>query len=159
MEFNVSQFIKKNPGAIKSFSLLNHVFYLQNQVEYKTTLIHPTGETNLSGSAEMIRTDVGIWVTALLTCEVNSQCSRCLNTHTRKLSLKINEEYYVNSYASNNLEIEETQYITNDNILDLTDSIRDHIELEIPLNPICDETCAGICVNCGLNLNLDSCIC
>ncbi|MAO89005.1 MAG: hypothetical protein CL880_00520 [Dehalococcoidia bacterium] len=44
------------------------------------------------------------------------------------------------------------------NILDLVPSIRDHVNLDIPLNPIYREGCAGICINCGLDLNQQSCV-
>ena len=159
MEFNVAQLIKDSPGAIKSCPLSDHLLSLENQTADKMSLLDTSKEISLSGTAEMIRTDAGIWVTAILNCEVVCQCARCLTPHTRKLSLKIDEEYYVNTYISNTFEIEKTQFISNENILDLAPSICDHIHLEIPLNPICSKNCAGICVNCGFNLNLDSCIC
>lgn len=110
-------------------------------------------EVSLSGTTKMLRTDSGIWVTARFKCQVICLYSRCLNLHSRQLSLKINEEYYLVTYNSNDFEIEESQFISKENILDLVPSIHDHVNLDIPLNPICREGCAGIYINCGLDLN------
>ena len=43
--------------------------------------------------------------------------------------------------------------------VDLGQDIKDYILLEIPRNPICSESCAGICPNCGENLNTNPCTC
>ena len=39
------------------------------------------------------------------------------------------------------------------------EQIKDYILLEIPLNPICNKSCAGLCIICGENLNTRKCEC
>jgi len=41
--------------------------------------------------------------------------------------------------------------------IDLSDELRDAIVLAIPLNPLCDEACRGLCPLCGGNRNLVPC--
>jgi len=43
--------------------------------------------------------------------------------------------------------------------LDLTDEIREAIILALPGYPVCSETCRGLCMSCGANLNKTSCSC
>ena len=159
MEFNVAQLIKENPGSSKSYTLSDNLISLKNHCVSQSPVLAPDNDISLSGTAKMLRTDAGIWVTAELSCEVICLCSRCLNTHDRRLSVVIDEEYYLSTYSTNDFDIDQGQFISNENILDLVPSIRDHVDLELPLNPICREDCAGICIDCGLNLNQHQCTC
>lgn len=43
--------------------------------------------------------------------------------------------------------------------IDLTQAVRDRLFLETDLYPICRPECAGICTECGRNLNEESCDC
>jgi uncharacterized protein len=44
-------------------------------------------------------------------------------------------------------------------VVDLESLIREQIILMMPLKPLCDETCKGLCPYCGTNLNRQSCRC
>ena len=52
------------------------------------------------------------------------------------------------------VEINETT-----DFLDLTEEIREAIILALPGYPVCDETCKGLCMTCGANLNKKRCAC
>lgn len=43
--------------------------------------------------------------------------------------------------------------------LDLTESVREGIMLALPTYPVCRETCKGVCLHCGKNLNTETCSC
>ena len=43
--------------------------------------------------------------------------------------------------------------------LDLREAIRQNLLLALPMQPLCKETCAGLCPQCGKNLNEGSCNC
>ena len=45
------------------------------------------------------------------------------------------------------------------NFIDLIPLIGEQILVNIPGNPICQESCMGICQQCGANLNRTSCQC
>ena len=42
---------------------------------------------------------------------------------------------------------------------DITAEIRQELLLNLPMNILCDEDCAGLCPECGSNLNDDQCEC
>lgn len=43
--------------------------------------------------------------------------------------------------------------------IDLTEAIREHVILAVPLYPLCSEACRGLCPRCGTNLNEGACSC
>jgi len=43
--------------------------------------------------------------------------------------------------------------------LDISQEIRDALLLSIPLKRLCSDSCKGLCINCGTNLNRESCQC
>ena len=42
---------------------------------------------------------------------------------------------------------------------DLEDVVREHLLLAIPMNPLCRDECAGLCDQCGADLNRGACGC
>lgn len=49
--------------------------------------------------------------------------------------------------------------IASQDIIDLTDPIREDIIIGLPLRPLCREDCKGLCARCGKNLNMGKCRC
>jgi uncharacterized metal-binding protein YceD (DUF177 family) len=45
------------------------------------------------------------------------------------------------------------------NEIDVGDEVRDEIALAMPINPVCRESCRGLCAGCGANRNLTACAC
>jgi uncharacterized protein len=43
--------------------------------------------------------------------------------------------------------------------VDLTEDLRESILLAFPSYPVCRETCKGLCAQCGVNLNEETCHC
>ncbi len=44
-------------------------------------------------------------------------------------------------------------------VVDLAGVVHDEVFLELPMNPLCKEDCAGLCPKCGANLNEGRCGC
>lgn len=43
--------------------------------------------------------------------------------------------------------------------INLQNAVQEQVILSIPFKPLCDETCKGLCVTCGNNLNEQTCEC
>jgi uncharacterized protein len=43
--------------------------------------------------------------------------------------------------------------------IEVADIVREQILLSLPMKPICQEQCQGLCPHCGKNRNLDACNC
>lgn len=92
-----------------------------------------------------------------LICKVKIQksCDRCGTLTAKQLEVNINR------VAVNHLEGEEDDEILliPDEKLDLYEFCFGEILLSLPMKHLCSETCKGICLNCGKNLNTGSCGC
>jgi uncharacterized protein len=64
-------------------------------------------------------------------------------------------DYSIDDETSGNVDI---TYISEDSV-ELTDVLSEQLRLEIPFQPLCQETCKGLCGSCGTNLNLGKCAC
>jgi uncharacterized protein len=59
-------------------------------------------------------------------------------------------------------EVEEEDLGTSfyrDDRIDLNELLREQFYLALPMKPLCQEGCKGLCSQCGTNLNLGSCDC
>jgi uncharacterized protein len=54
---------------------------------------------------------------------------------------------------------DEDAYLLADDVVDLEPLVRDAVLLELPLAPLCAETCLGLCPQCGTNWNESPCQC
>ena len=43
--------------------------------------------------------------------------------------------------------------------LDIGPAVRDELMIDLPPNPLCSEDCKGLCANCGINLDKETCDC
>lgn len=100
---------------------------------------------------------------AYLTVPVEEECCRCLTLFDNELSsdfnfsIKIGKGESVLSSESDNSDV--ILLGDKDHVVDLSDVIREALVLTLPSKPLCDESCRGLCPNCGVNLNEESCKC
>ena len=151
MRINVSQLLKEPIGSTRNY-------------EVSDTIDVAGGDRIVQGEVKLVRTDRGILVKGTLYTVIEVTCSRCSTLFSCPLALNIEGEYFpttdVVSGASLPLS-EETGYFTIDERygLDLTEAIYQYIMLAVPMKPLCREDCAGLCPNCGHNLNQEPCNC
>lgn len=46
-----------------------------------------------------------------------------------------------------------------DDLFDLDPIVYEQVMLQAPMKPLCRDECGGLCPRCGVNLNIDSCLC
>jgi len=86
--------------------------------------------------------------------EIDSYCNRCLDPFRAILSTEF-EELYV--FENRTQEEFDEEVVPEDGYIDLGKPIRDYLLLDLPINLICKPDCKGICVECGVNLNRETC--
>jgi uncharacterized protein len=94
----------------------------------------------------------GITVTGLVTAPWTGECRRCLALASGTLELPVRELYTAEGDG------EDTYPLVDDQV-DLEPLVRDAVLLELPLAPLCEETCRGLCPLCGTNRNDTACRC
>lgn len=153
MEINVSQQLKANIGNVRKY-----------EVKESTDIMGKGVSSRVEGSVKLTRTNRGILVQGTLHTQVPVECSRCLKGFDYPLIFNIEEEYFpvIDVTSGTPIELpEEVDSFTIDehHILDLSEAIRQNALLAIPMKVLCRKDCAGLCPECGKNLNKGPCDC
>lgn len=104
----------------------------------------PAGILNLDLRLESVAE--GILATGEFDVIAKGECIRCLDPIELELERNFQELY---AYEANPDEEEEDQLLMDGDVMDLEAPIRDAIVLALPINPVCDEDCQGLCPVCG----------
>ena len=98
------------------------------------------------------RVPEGIVVRGNLTATWSSACSRCLEAVGGEISVHVDELFETHPLEGETYQLDE-------DTIDLEPMVRDALLLELPLAPLCNADCAGLCATCGANRNLTHCEC
>jgi uncharacterized protein len=100
----------------------------------------------------------GILLTADIFAVVKGECTRCLDPIEMEIERKLQELYYYAQKSErskrkkerdeDDLDIDDELMMEGD-IMDLEAPIRDAIVLALPINPLCNLDCPGLCSECG----------
>lgn len=102
--------------------------------------------------------DGGIEVTGSVTAPWQGECRRCLRPVQGRLEVEVRELYAPPGRVGGDDAGEETYTLVGEQ-LDLLPLVRDAILLDLPLAPLCEEDCAGLCPQCGAVLADGDCGC
>ncbi len=150
MRINVAQLLKQQSGNAREFDLQEDISQLDPGIVPLSAL---------TGKAQLIRTSDGVLVHGTMRTNIELDCARCLDPFSMPLKFVLEEEFRptidIVSGATLPHEIDEelATRIDAHHILDLTEVVRQNILLAIPPHPICRNNCAGLCSECGQNLN------
>jgi uncharacterized protein len=93
------------------------------------------------------------------------ECSRCVEPYPFASTSPFNLRFRPRSEASRQEEeVELTpdefdiEFYT-DRVVSLRDLANEQIQLSIPMKPLCEEKCLGLCPQCGTNRNREACKC
>ena len=143
LHINVAQMLKEPSGSVRTYDVAESVML-------------DGGSHEVRGSVKLFRTVDGLWVTATLESNSPFTCSLCLEEYTQPLELVIDEE----TQSAAALEEDGGERLRiDDDILDLTEAVRQYLEIAPPMKPLCSPGCKGICPGCGANLNDGTCGC
>lgn len=94
----------------------------------------------------------GVLVTGTVRADAVGECARCLEPFTESVDLYLTELFaYPNSVTDQTTEDDEV-YRVEDDLIDLEPVLVDTVGLELPLQPLCSDDCAGLCPECGIRL-------
>jgi uncharacterized protein len=108
---------------------------------------------DLSGNINISRTPQGLFVQADFAADTALECVRCLTEFDYRLKWTFEELYAFDERS----ETESGLILPEDGQIDFVELLRDYALLEIPISPICNADCQGLCIECGQNLNIKDC--
>lgn len=95
----------------------------------------------------------GVLVSGTVGARVAGECGRCLEPFTDTISVDVQELFvYPDSTTDVTTEDDEVGRLQGD-LLDLEPVVRDAIVLALPMTPLCDPDCLGLCAGCGQRLD------
>ena len=98
----------------------------------------------------------GILVSGTTVVDVHGECSLCLDPIDYEMSTNIQELFVFEKAPSGGPEDEDDeQYAVEGESIDLEPALRDAVILQLPFQPVCRETCQGLCSECGARLEED----
>ncbi|RDI69414.1 uncharacterized protein DFR76_101955 [Nocardia pseudobrasiliensis] len=94
----------------------------------------------------------GVLVTGTVVGPLEGECSRCLEPFSEEIELQLTELFaYPDSATEQTTEEDEIHRLVDD-MIDLESVIIDAVGLELPLQPLCEPDCAGLCPECGVRM-------
>lgn len=95
---------------------------------------------------DVLKTDASFVLTGELKVSLMLKCSRCLKEYAHPIEVEISDELFIE-------DIEDLKNV------DVFPILVSDIILEIPIKPLHDENCKGLCSICGQDLNEGECDC
>ncbi|MDO8613103.1 MAG: DUF177 domain-containing protein [Dehalococcoidia bacterium] len=154
MRFRVSQELRQPVGTEFTLELRERSLLLDDD----------DAVTDVQGDASLLRTDRGLLVTLRAAARLKGACSRCLAPLELPIEIDFQEEFIpvVDPVSGTHIasdEAEDSFVIDADLMLDLGEALRQYALMSMPGKPLCRPDCAGLCPNCGANLNEGPCAC
>jgi uncharacterized protein len=156
MRFNVAQLLKEPVGSTRKYQLTEDIQDLGEEVK----LTHP-----IEGAIRLIHTTEGVLVSGQLHTKVELTCSRCLESFSTPVDFTLEEEFRPIVDIRTGAKLppadgeDEATLIDGQHIMDLLEVMRQDILLALPPRSLCKPDCAGLCSQCGQNLNEGPCTC
>lgn len=109
----------------------------------------------LRGAIAITRTAEGLLAQGTFDASTPASCARCLDAFLQPLHCEFSELFTFPSHADEGTEL----LVPADGKIDFAPLVREYLLLEVPINPICRPDCKGLCPQCGINRNRESCDC
>ena len=97
----------------------------------------------------------GVLVTATVTGPLAGECARCLEPFTSAMKVRFQELFVLPENAvpvRRGADEADSYQLDASGLLDLEPALRDAMVLELPLSPLCEDGCQGLCSECGVRL-------
>jgi uncharacterized protein len=91
-------------------------------------------------------------------------CSRCVEPFDVPVEAAFDLRYvpHAENAGDGEIEVGEDDLATafyREGMVDLIELLREQFVLALPMKPLCEEACKGLCPECGANLNKTQCDC
>ena len=91
----------------------------------------------------------GVLVSGVVSARTAGECARCLQPLTGEVEVELTELFaYPDSTTDATTDDDEMGRVVDDAV-DLEQAIVDAVGLALPLSPLCDPDCPGLCPDCG----------
>lgn len=156
MQYNVAQLIKDGVGASRHHGIVGDLYDIDE---------NNPGPVDVEGEVRLLRTIEGILAVGSARMVLAFECRRCLEMSEAEVRFEFEEEYVpsIDVETGAALPIGEDYgpevVIDEHHILDLTEVLRQYAVTTTAELDLCRPDCKGLCPECGVNRNLETCDC
>ena len=126
-------------------------------------LTQPEWREQVRGSFVVERSGERVSLRGSVQSRAHVECARCL----REFDLPLEVPMVLYAERTGSTSREEQEQLERDDYmlfhdgrrLDLRETVRELLLLELPITPVCREDCPGLCPKCGADLSLGPCSC
>ena len=137
--------LANSPGATKQIRANEPIQDLRGALGYVEEGVPVRVDLDATSISE------GIEVSGEVAGRMHLSCSRCLREYDVDFVQKVDEIFYYEADGENE------DYEVEGSLIDLEPMLRDVIVLGIPITPLHDIDCKGLCSVCGADLNESEC--
>lgn len=158
LQFNTAGLLKEAIGSTRVFAVTVTVSQL-DQIDESFDVTAP-----FIGTVHFLKTNNSVLTHLSGHTTLKMICARCLEPFEQEFTIEIEEEFLPSIDIATGSVIphkddDEALLINEHHILDLTELLRQAIILSLPLTPLCQDDCKGLCPTCGINRNYEVCDC
>jgi len=139
LRLNVGFIIGQSIGYHREFTFDHPQLTISSELEV----------TDFKGVVRIDRTQQGLVMQAKFQGNTRLECVRCLGETVVPLQTEFDELF---AFSKRSVT-ESGLLLPEDGHIDLEPILREYLMLEIPIQPLCQPDCKGLCVECGENLN------
>ena len=148
LTYHVASLLTEPPGSTRDYLVAGVTIDLGEDLRQADPL---------EGTIHLGRTNRGLVVTADLTTSLGAECSRCLREIEVPIQVHIEEEALPSLDIQTGLPVNirdepDALRITDHHELELEPVVRDAVILAVPIAPLCEANCPGLCPTCGERL-------
>lgn len=159
MLFNVSALLTGSVGDEIKFHFADETIEIEDLL-YR----------EVEARGKLMRTDRTVFADLKVKAVADAECSRCLVDTDIPISINFTEEFrpinadlmqshrnWFDEFGTD--EIDEALTIDSTNTLDISTALWQALSAAMPMNPLCNTDCKGLCSGCSADLNNKICRC
>lgn len=147
MLLEINKFLSSDDVSLK----VNESFTIDDEEFLKETRL----DKNVLITGEIYKIKDSLTFSGKLEYVITVECARCLKEFDKKIETK----FLADLVEEEDMESDNLQMVITDGTIKMDQAIKQLIYLSMPMKSLCRDDCKGICPNCGVNLNEETCQC
>lgn len=149
MKVNIREVIagQKNKINIETKEEIKDISYFGDDVAFITPV---------TLKAEISKVDNEFFISGTVEGTAEFHCARCLKRFQREIKERVYAQFGTGGMDDEEMD---DSYSIVDEMIDISEIIRNTLIASLPMKVVCDENCKGLCSVCGKDLNVEACNC
>lgn len=154
LKFNVAQLLREEIGGRRHYTFREDELPLDEALTLQ----------QIEGDVRFTRTASGVLADVRARGTVDLLCARCLAPAPQQITLHFRDEFHSVIEVTTGVSLPEPDeedpfLIDESHLVDIGEALREYALIQIPMQALCHPECKGLCPNCGIDRNVETCDC